>query len=225
MTNVRLERAADSPLVERVTYVEYDEHTRELSTPDGCWDIVVLRRGGRIAVLQTGLISRPVLLENHPGDSFLAISFKPGVFATKTPGAHMVDRALVRPLVTARTFALESETLEIPTFENAEGLVQRLAQRGLLARDDLVESAAQGQPRAISPRSMQRHFLSALGMTPKQFAQIKRACHAVELLRAGMRPSQAALEAGFADQPHLTRSLKAIMGQTPAELARKGVPG
>jgi hypothetical protein len=33
MTNVRLERAADSPLVERVTYVVYDEHARELPTP------------------------------------------------------------------------------------------------------------------------------------------------------------------------------------------------
>jgi len=95
----------------------------------------------------------------------------------------------------------------------------------LLARDDLVESAAQGQPRAISPRSMQRHFLSALGMTPKQFAQIKRACQAVDLLRTGMAPSQVALEAGFADQPHLTRSLRAIMGQTPGELSRKPGPG
>jgi hypothetical protein len=41
MTSTRLERAADSPFLERVTYVEYEEDTRELTTPDGCWDIDV----------------------------------------------------------------------------------------------------------------------------------------------------------------------------------------
>ncbi len=218
MTNTRLERAADSPLVERVTSVVYEERTRELSTPDGCWDIVVMKRRGVTLVLQTGVISRPVPLENDPGDSFLAISFKPGVFVARTPGRAMIDRALVRPLVSARAFALDGETLEIPTFENAEGLVARLERRGLLARDELVEGATQGRARAISPRSMQRHFLSALGMTPKQFAQIRRACRAVDLLRTGMAPAAVAVEAGFSDQPHLTRSLRAIMGQTPGEI-------
>jgi len=55
---------------------------------------------------------------------------------------------------------------------------------------------------------------------PKQFEQIKRACHAVELLRRGMAPAAVALEAGYSDQPHLTRALKAIMGQTPAAFRR-----
>jgi AraC-like DNA-binding protein len=221
MTMARESRASDSPFVERITQVVYDRWTREWETPDGCWDIAVLRKRGETTVLQTGLISRPVLLENDAGDSFLAISFKPGVFSPNAPGSTMVDRGLVRPLVAERAFAMDGERFEIPTFENAEGLVDQLARRGLLARDELVESAAQGQPRAISPRSMQRHFLAALGMTPKQFAQIKRACHAVDLLREGMAPAMVALEAGYSDQPHLTRSLKAIMGQTPGELSRK----
>ena len=213
-------RGSDSPLVERVTKVTYDAPTKEWSTPDGCWDLVVLERQGRTIVLQTGLISRPVLLENQAGDSYLAISFKPGVFAPKTPGVDMVDRGLARPLVSARAFAMEGETLELPTFENAEGLVERLARRGLILRDELVESATEGRPHAISTRSMQRHFLAALGMTPKQFSQIKRACLAVDLLREGLTPASVAVQAGYSDQPHLTRSLKAIMGQTPGELLR-----
>lgn len=217
-------RGSDSPFVERITHVTYDGPTSEWSTPDGCWDLVVLNQRGRTLVLQTGLISRPVLLENHGGDSFLAISFKPGVFATKTPGSAMIDRGIVRPLVSARAFAMENETLEIPTFENADQLVERLARRGLLTRDELVESAAEGRPRAISPRSMQRHFLSVLGMTPKQFAQIKRACRAVDLLRQGLAPAAVAVETGYSDQPHLTRSLKAIMGRTPGELLREQDP-
>lgn len=219
--SAREDRASDSPFVERITQVMYGARTQEWLTPDGCWDIAILRRRGKTLVLQTGLISRPVLLDNDAGNSYLSISFKPGVFAPSAPGSVMVDRAVVRPLVAAQAFAMEGERFEIPTFENAEGLVDRLARRGLLARDELVETAAHGQPRAISPRSMQRHFLAALGMTPKQFAQIQRACRAVDLLRRGVAPALVALDAGYSDQPHLTRSLRAIMGTTPGELARK----
>src|SRR5437868_3034325 len=119
MTARREHRGSDSPLVERITHVVYEARTEELSTPDGCWDIVVMRRGGRTSVLQTGLISRPVTLVNDAGDSFLAISFKPGVFVPSAPGSQMFDRAVVRPLLHARAFAMEGETLELPTFENA----------------------------------------------------------------------------------------------------------
>ena len=220
MPTQRRQREADSPFVEQVTEVAYEEQTREWATPDGRWDIVVFKRRGVTTVLQTGAILRPVLLENAPGDTFLAISFKPGVFAPRTPGNEMIDRAVWRPVVSARSFAMETETLEIPTFDNVEQFVQRIARRDLIVRDELVDSVVRGQPRAATARSMQRHFLSAVGMTPKQFAQIQRACHAVELLRRGMTPAAVAAEAGYADQPHLTRALKAIMGQTPGELVR-----
>jgi len=221
MATLRRVRGADSPLVERITHVVYDERTQEWATPDGCWDLVVLQHQGTTMVFQSGNTTRPVLLENGPGDGFLAISFKPGVFVPRTPGFQTVDGGLVRPLVSARRFAMESETLEIPTFENAEHLVDRLVRRGVLARDELVESVAAGQPRAATPRSLQRHFLATMGMSPKQFEQIRRASRAVALLERGMAPAAVALEAGYADQPHLTRSLKSIMGQTPGEIARR----
>jgi hypothetical protein len=211
---------ADPAFVERVTHVTYETRELEWSTPDGCWDLVVLKKRGQTLVLHTGLISKPVRLENEPGDSFLAISFKPGVFLPSAPGSTMLDRGVLRPLPTVRTFALENDRFEVPSFESAEQLVTRLADRGLLARDELVESVAAGEPRAATPRSLQRHFLAALGMTPKKFSQIKRASAAVDLLRRGLSPAEVALEAGYSDQPHLTRSLKAIMGQTPGELVR-----
>ena len=214
-------RSSDSPFVESITRVSYEARTRELSTPDGTWDIVVMVRGDRTIVLQTGVLSRPVVLENEPGDSYLAISFRPGVFVPTTPGSQMVDRGLERPLVGARKFAMENETLEVPTFENAEGLVARLARAGLLARDELVESVVAGHPRAIHPRSMQRHFLQALGVTPKYFEQIQRARRAVELLQQGVVPAEVAITVGYSDQPHLTRSLKTIMGSTPGALVRQ----
>ena len=181
-----------------------------------------MRRDEQTAVFQTGLLSQPLPLEYAAGDSLLAISFKPGVFVPRAPGIAMLNRVLERPLVGTRAFAMDGETLEIPTFENADALVQCLVRKGLLVQDELVASATRGHPRAISQRSVQRHFLRAIGMTPKQFEQIQRACRAVELLRGGMAPAAVALETGYADQSHLTRGLKSIMGRTPAAILRAG---
>ena len=216
----RDERASDSPLVERITRSVYEADAEEWSTPDGCWDIVVIQRAQGTMVLQTGLTSKPVQLRSSPGDTYVTISFKPGVFMPRTPGSSMVDRGLVRPATSTRSFAVDGETLEIPTFDNAEGLVDRLVRRGLLARDALVESVVQGRPMAATPRSVQRHFLLALGMTPRQFGQIRRARQALDRLEAGQPIAAIAADLGYSDQPHMTRSLKAIMGRTPGEIVR-----
>jgi Helix-turn-helix domain len=213
-------RASDSPLVERITRVRFETAWRGVTTPDGCWDIVVRRVGGRGELLQTGLITKPVELAYDAGDEYLSISFKPGVFMPRLPGKRMVDRGVLRPTPSPRTFWLEQEKLEIPTFENAEALVARLVRRELLVRDEIVEGVVEGRPRAIHPRSVQRHFLEAMGVTAKRLEQIRRACRAVELLTRGKRAVDVALELGYSDQAHMTRSLKAIMGKTPSAVAR-----
>jgi hypothetical protein len=216
----REQRASDSPFVDSITRVTYGRDTHDVTTPDGHWDIVIQRRGGRVFVLQTGLITKPVALEYGAGDEYLAISFKPGVFLTGMPGELMLDRGRPLPTTSVRAFALDRDVLEIPTFENAEGMVARLARGGLLTRDEIVEGVVEGRPRAISPRSVQRHFLRALGLTPKQLAQIQRANAAVALLRGGRPAADVAAELGYSDQPHLTHSLKRIMGLTPGAIAR-----
>ena len=213
-------RPSDSPLVERVTRVRFGSAWRGVTTPDGCWDIVVRRVKGRLELLQTGIITRPVELAYAAGDEYLSISFKPGVFMPRLPGKRMIDRGLLRPTPSPRTFRVEQEDLEIPTFDNAEGLVDCLTRRQLIVRDEIVEGVVEGRPRAIHPRSVQRHFLEAMGLTAKRLQQIQRACQAIELLAQKKRAVDVALELGYADQSHLTRALKAIMGKTPGEIAR-----
>src|SRR5262245_2509662 len=138
-----------------------------------------------------------------------------------TPGVDMVDRAYLLPTTSPRAFWLEGGALEIPTFENAEGLVERLVRGGIIVRDDIVDGLVAGRPKAATPRSVQRHFLRALGLTSKGLAQIHRACRAVEPLRQGLPPADVAVDVGYADQPHMNRSLKRLMGRTPGEIARK----
>jgi hypothetical protein len=214
-------READSPLVERITRVRFDSDWRGVTTPDGCWDLVVRRVEGRVQVLQTGVITRPVELAYGAGDEYLSISFKPGVFMPRLPGKRMLDRGLVRPTPSRRTFLLEQDELEIPTFDNAEGLVERLVRRELIVRDQIVEGVVEGRPWAIHPRSVQRHFLEAMGLTAKGLEQIRRADRALDLLAQGRRAVDVALELGYADQSHLTRALKAIMGKTPGQVPRQ----
>lgn len=217
---VRDVRPSDSPLVQRITRVRFDAAWQGTTRPDGCWDLVVRRVKGRVELLQTGLITRPVQLAYDAGDEYLSISFKPGVFMPRAPGTEMVDRGVLRPTPSARTFRLDSDVLEIPTFDNVEDMVDRLVRHALIVRDEIVEGVVEGHPRAIHPRSVQRHFLQAMGLTAKRLEQIQRADRAMDLLATGHRPADVANELGYADQAHLTRSLKAIMGTTPGEIVR-----
>lgn len=224
MPLLRQERDADSPLVERVTRVVFDGAGADVTTPDGCWDIVILRHQGRVSVLQTGVITRPVTLDFSSGDEYVCISFKPGVFMPTTPGERMVDKAFTRPIAGDRSFWFEGDRLEIPSFENAEGLVAGLMRRSALVRDEIVAGIADGDPRAISERTVQRHFQLSMGVTAKRFEQIRRARRAVELLQRGTAVATVAHELGYSDQAHLTRALKAIVGRTPGAIARKVAP-
>jgi hypothetical protein len=218
---MRQDRLADSRLVHRVTRVQYARRTPDVTTPDGCWDLVMIRRArGRPIVVHTGLITRPFPLDFDEGDEYVAISFKPGVYMTQRPGVQMLDRGVVQPVTTKRTFRLDGDAFEIPTFENAEGLVDRLSRRGLLARDAIVERVLDGDDRAASPRTVQRHFLHALGVTSKHLELIYRAQSAVALLECGRAPTDVALSVGYADQAHMTRWVKRITGRTPGVIAR-----
>lgn len=219
MTVHREERGSDVPFVAAITHVTYGTACHDVTTPDGLWDIVVQRQAGRVKVLQTGLITSPIALDYLEGDEYLSISFKPGVYMPRLPGARMVDDAVIRPLTTKRTFAFDGDELEIPSFENAEGLVERLVKSGVIVRDEIVSEVAEGGSNGLSPRSVQRHFIHALGISPNRLAQIQRANRAIALLRAGRSVVDVAMDLGYADQPHMTRSLKRFFGRTPGEIA------
>ena len=62
-------RASDSPLVERITRVRFDTAWRGVTTPDGCWDIVVRRVQGRVELLQTGSSPARWSWPTRPGTS------------------------------------------------------------------------------------------------------------------------------------------------------------
>ncbi len=220
----RERRDADSPFVRHVARLTCTSDEAFLTTPDGLWDLLIRRHHGRIEVLQTGAVTKPVVVPLEAGDESVGIAFNPGVFMPRLPGTWMRDRGLLRPTETGRTFWIDRDELEVPTFENAERLVAELVRRDIIVLDPVVAGAVAGEPAPVSSRSVQRHFQRVLGMGPHQLRQILRAADAVVELERGMPPIEVAQQFGYADQAHLTRSLQRFMGRTPGEIQRSRLP-
>jgi methylphosphotriester-DNA--protein-cysteine methyltransferase len=102
--------------------------------------------------------------------------------------------------------------------------VDWLVRKDLLARDPVVDAALQEQMQDRDLRTIQRRFLRATGLTQSAVRQIERARYATHLLQQGVSILDTVPEAGYFDQPHLTRSLKHFIGQTPAQILQKSRP-
>jgi len=217
----RLEvRPSDSPLVHAVSRWTIGGGSHR-ACPDGFWDLVVYRSERAAVLLLTGQTTRAVDLPFAPGDEILTISFQAGTFLPFLPASDLVDRAEVLPFSGGR-FELGFDTLEVPSFDNAEDLIRALTRRGLIDSDPYVAASTAGRPIATTTRTLQRHFVRTTGLTPRDFEAIARARRAAELLRAGHPPVRVAAEAGYADQAHLTRDFTAMTGRTPRELLLAG---
>ena len=90
----------------------------------------------------------------------------------------------------------------------------------LLVSDPLVQAVLAGQPPQMSMRTVRRRFLFATGLSYKAIEQIERAKQAAGLLEQGVSLLDTAYQAGYADQSHMTRSLKHFIGYTPAQIAQ-----
>ncbi len=150
---------------------------------------------------------------------FFGILFKPGVFMPAFPARMIMDRQdLNLPGATSKSFWLQGSAWEFPDYENADTFIDRLVNEGLLVYDPIVGEVLKGQPIEMSLRTVQRRFLKATGLTQNTMYQINRARHAVTLLKKGTSILDTVHEAGYFDQPHLTRSLKQFIGLTPAQI-------
>ena len=76
-----------------------------------------------------------------------------------------------------------------------------------------------------SPYYFLRLFKRAVGLPPHEYTQALRAEKAREMLRQGMPAWLAALDLGYADQAHFTRSFRKISGGTPGAFRRRDAAG
>ena len=71
----------------------------------------------------------------------------------------------------------------------------------------------------VTPEHASRACRTWFGMSPSALRREGRLQRAISLLQRGVSPSAAAAEAGFCDQPHLTRLLKRATGMTPTKFS------
>ena len=76
----------------------------------------------------------------------------------------------------------------------------------------------------LAPETLSRGFRAAYGLTPARYrieARVQRAMIMIEQDNVGL--AAVAADAGFADQPHLTRTIVELTGQTPGNWRRKSI--
>ncbi|HEU5370645.1 MAG TPA: AraC family transcriptional regulator [Ktedonobacterales bacterium] len=215
------ERLSDSPFVERIWCSHSEGAGTFLSVAESRWEMVVTRLQGKINLIVRGPETRATSVECPADGKWLGIRFKLGTCMPHLPASNLVDGTVTLPEATGQSFWLHGSAWQFPDYDNADTFVGRLVREGLLVREPVVDAALQGQLQDLSLRTAQRRFLQTAGLTHSAARQIERARYATVLLRQGASISDVVYEAGYFDQPHLTRALKHFIGQTPAQIMGK----
>jgi len=216
------DRLSDSPFVEKIWRSQTERTGSFSSIAMSSWEMVVSRYQDKTYMTVRGPETRATLLSvTIVGTEFFGIRFKVGTVMPYLPASSLVDEDVNLPDASSKSFWLNGSAWQFPNYDNADTFVDRLARKGLLARDPVTEAALQGELKDLSIRTARRHFLRTTGLSQSTIRQIERARYATVLLREGMSILDVVYEAGYYDQPHLTRSLKYFIGQTPTQIMQK----
>jgi AraC-like DNA-binding protein len=212
------ERPSDSPYVDAIFRGRTMGDGSVVRPAEISWWMVFGRNRGQVRSLVVGPWTAAGVVSWTEGAEILWIKFRLGTFMPHLPTRQLLDRETVLPGATSHAFWLKGSAWQFPSFENVETFVDRLARQDVLARDPVVSAVLQDQAPALSIRSVQYRFAHATGVSRSQVLQFERAQRAAALLQRGKSILDTVEEAGYFDQPHLTRSLKHWIGVTPAQL-------
>lgn len=185
--------------------------------PDGCLDIIW--QSGHV------FVAGPDTTAQAPGRApvgtrFFALRFGsgtgPGVLGL--PASELTDRQVpldaLWPAADVRRLAEASDPMA--ALEAAAAARWRSPDRAMVA---LAEAARAGEPVAgfadragLSARHLQRRSRAAFGYAPKTLHRVLRLQRAVALARDGQTFALVAADAGYADQAHLAREVRALAG-------------
>ena len=212
------ERPSDSPLVQAVWRTVTGDVTSFVSVASTHCQLVLTRRHGISTLTLRGPETKPSLVECPDEAEFIGLELSLGVFVPPLSDRRLLDKSLVLAETTSSKFDFKTLSVDVPRVDDYDAFADRLMVHGLFQRDDLAFAVSEGRPPRISTRSLQRRFLHATGLTQAEFRQIEQARRATWLLSTGTSILDTVAEAGYADQPHLTRALRRWTGQTPAQL-------
>jgi len=201
--------------------------------PDGCMDLIWFEG----ALVVAGPDTAAHVVDSPPGSRYAALRFGSGVAPALlgVPASELRDRrvrldalwpgAVVRRLTERVAAAPDAgralESLALDRLrDGARPDPAMLAVAARLGRGAAV--AATAAEVGLSERQLHRRSLTAFGYGPKVLARVLRLGRALELARAGMAYAEVAVQAGYADQPHLAREVRALTGVPLRALSQLG---
>jgi AraC-like DNA-binding protein len=133
------------------------------------------------------------------------------------PAAEVLDATV--PLDAIWGGEMTERVGDVPRVETLARLVR---ERAACDPDALVRAAATGADPNLGARQLRRRFAEAVGYGPKTLQRILRFQRFLALARTDTDLARLALEAGYADQAHLTRECSRLAGLPPAALLAAG---
>ena len=229
------EHLVSSPLVsctwEQRTVDAYEQRV----VPDGCVDLIW--SGDRLTI--AGPDTRARLVALAPGTRMVGVRLRPGIAGEVLglPAGELRDVAPDAGEVLGRD---QAEVLLTALAGGGAGadhhaiLLAAIARRGVSGPDLLVRAAvaALDRPHArvaavaaglgLSARQLQRRVTDAVGYGPKTLARVLR-FRRLQALPAGPLV-ELALEAGYADQAHMTVEVTELAGIPPVRFLKDRTP-
>jgi AraC-like DNA-binding protein len=214
---------------------EPDPH-RHLIVPDACVD-VVWRDDGRLIV--AGPATGPASSHVPAGAAAIGVRFRIGAAgpALGLPARELLDLSVLLEDVWGREAERIAERVaaEATPGKRLRTLAEEVGVRLAATADQLVRAAAIAAARpgarverigddlGITDRQLRRRFAATVGYGPKTLQRVLRFQRFLALARRDGRDlARLALDAGYADQAHLTRECRRLSGLTPAALLASG---
>jgi len=220
MTMFSEERLSDSPYVEKVMRGWMVSDGWSLRPAECHWHLVLVRHEGRVQPIAVGPLTTAGIASWGEGAEIFWIKFKLGTFFPQLPPKRLLNGETILPDASSRSFWLHGSAWQFPNYENADTFVERLVRNDALRFDPVVRAALQDQSLPLSSRTVRQRFLQTTGMSQTYIRQMARAQQAAACLQQGLSILDTVYELGYFDQPHLTRSLKQFIGQSPAQIIR-----
>lgn len=210
--------SSSTPLVEATWSTRSQSEEAFISVAVTHWEMVVTRQESGAWLTVRGPETRASPAPVPTDAEFFGIVFSHGTFMPHLGPHLLVDSSADFPATSRGSFWLDGSAWVLPGPDDAEVFVDRLVRAGLLVHDPVVSAAVHDDVAGLSTRTVERRVLRATGLTRGTIRQIERAERAVDLLSRGVPSLDVVRRAGYADQPHLTRSLKRFVGQTPSQI-------
>lgn len=220
MSDTHQEELSDSPFIANFGWNLAESDGVSVLPADGHWYLFVMKINGEARLAIGGPLTKVMYLPYIAGTEWFGIRFRLGTYMPHLPTGNLLDNVTFLPSASSKSFYLQGSVWEYPNYDNADTFVNRLVRNDLLVRDPVVNGVLQDQPQDFSIRTIRRRFLHVTGVTHSTIRQIERARKALALLQSGASILDTVHETGYFDQPHLTKSLKYLMGVTPAQIAR-----